>query len=196
MKKYLLSTLAIGSILACATIASAEPTHSGYYAVGEAGWAAGVSDNDDAGAFALGMGYRANEYMRMDMTVGLRPWGAVHFKGSGDSKSDIWSVPVLANVYATYPIYHNIGIYGMGGLGLSWTHTDSITNAKGKTRTNFAWTAGAGVEYRMNDCWSFDLGYRFTDLGDARISGNELYDGKSKRPVRSNDLKLSARYYF
>lgn len=195
MKKYLLSTLAVAGILACTTVASAEPVQ-GPYVVGEAGWAIGMKDNDDAGTFALGAGYHVNDFMRADMTVGYRPWGKVHFKGSGKSKSDIWSLPVMANLYAKYPIHRMFDIYGMGGVGISWTHTDGITNAKGKTKTNFAWTVGAGIDYYINSCWSLDLGYRYTDLGDARVRGNALYDGHRKRAVRSNDIKLSARYYF
>ena len=87
-------------------------------------------------------------------------------------------------------------VYGMAGIGMAWNKTDSIRNAKGKTKTNFAWTVGAGVDYFINQCWSLDLGYRFTDLGQARVKGNGQYDGKDKQDIRSNDIKLTARYYF
>ena len=199
MKKYLLSTLAIAGVLACTTTAFAmdqDQAHYGPYVVGEAGWAIGTSGNDDAGAFALGAGYHINDYMRADMTVGLRPWGKVDFKGTDDSKADLWSIPVLANMYMSYPIYRSIEVYGMGGLGMAWNKTDSIANASGKKKMDFAWTAGAGVSYAITPCWALDLGYRYTDLGEAKVSGNELYDGKTKRSVKYNDIKLSARYYF
>lgn len=198
MKKYLLSTLAIAGILACTTSASAEDylSMSKPYIIGEAGMGFGIKDNDDSGIFALGMGYHANEYMRADMTVGYRPWGKVHFKGSEKGKSDMWSMPVMANAYISYPIYHSFEIYGMGGLGMAWNNTDDITNAKGKTRLNFAWTAGAGISYTINQCWALDLGYRYTDLGDAKVKAQDSYDGKTKQDIRSNDIKLAARYYF
>lgn len=199
MKKYLLSTLAVAGIVACATAASAaEQTYMphGSYVVGSAGWAMGIGDNDDAGIFELGGGYKMNDWMRADMTVGYRPFGKVHFKGSGDDKADMWSIPVMANMYLSYPVYRGMEIYGMGGLGMSWNKTDSVTDAKGKKRMNFAWTAGAGISYALTPCWALDLGYRYTDLGDAKVSGNDMYDGKTKQSVRSNDLKLSARYYF
>ena len=91
---------------------------------------------------------------------------------------------------------NNFDIYAMGGLGMAWNKTDSISNASGRTKTNFAWTAGVGVDYFINDCWSLDLGYRYTDLGTARVKGNNTFDGHTKRNVKSNDIKLSARYYF
>ena len=196
MKKYLLSTLAVAGILACSTIASASEVLPGPYVVGEAGWAIGMDNMDDAGIFGLGMGYHVNDFMRADVTVGYRPFGKVKFRGEESKKSDIWSLPVMANIYAKYPIHRMFDIYGMGGIGMAWNKTDSITNAKGKTKSNFAWTVGAGIDYYINDCWSLDLGYRYTDLGTARVKGNDQFVGQSKEDVRSNDIKLSARYYF
>ena len=196
MKKYLLASLAIAGILACSTgVRAAEPVR-GPYLVGEAGFAMGMKDYDNAGIFGLGAGYHVNDYMRADMTVGYRPWGKVDFKGHGEKKADMWSMPVMANVYAKYPIMNMFDVYGMAGIGMSFNKTDSIRNAKGRSRSNLAWTAGAGIDYFINRCWSLDLGYRFTDLGTARVKGNDAYDGRRKRDIRSNDIKLSARYYF
>lgn len=195
MKKYLLSTLAVVGMMTLATGAWAEPVR-GPYIVGEAGMAFGLKSNKDAGIFALGAGYHLNDFMRADMTVGYRPWGKVNFKGANSKKADMWSLPVMANIYAKYPIHQKFDIYAMGGIGMAWNKTDSITNAKGRTRGNFAWTVGAGIDYFLNDCWSLDLGYRFTDLGNARVKGDTSYTGHEKRDIRSNDVKLSARYYF
>ena len=197
MKKYLLSTLAAAGILACTTAVSADMINPHrMYAVGEAGMGIGLSENGNSGLFGIGAGYHMNDYMRMDMTVGYRPWGKVNFKGSDSSEADMWSVPVMANAYMSYPIARAVEVYGMGGLGMSYNKTDGITNAKGKSRVNFAWTVGAGVSYALNQCWTLDLGYRFTDLGAARVNAQTGYDGKTKQDVRSNDIKLSARYYF
>ena len=192
MKKYLLSTLAVVGILACTTAVSAE-TLPGPYFVGEAGMGLGRKDNKESGIFGVGLGYHVNDFMRADMTIGYRPWGKIDFD---DDEADLWSVPVMFNAYAKYPISRSFDIYGMGGLGLSYNKTKSITNASGKSRTEFAWTVGAGIDYYVNECWSVDLGYRYTDLGQARVSGKEGYTGQGKKDVRSNDIKLSLRYYF
>jgi len=196
MKKYLLASLAVAGILAFSNVASAAESNHDAYLVGEAGMAMGMKDYDNAGIFGVGAGYHLNNYMRADMTVGYRPFGKVNFKGTDEKKADMWSMPVMANVYAQYPVMNMFDIYGMAGIGLAWNKTDSIRNAKGRTRTNLAWTVGAGIDYFINQCWSLDLGYRFTDLGTARVKGNDAFDGHDKRDIRSNDIKLSARYYF
>lgn len=196
MKKYLLSTLAVVGLMACATTVSAAEPIQGPYVVGEAGYSIGTSSNDDAAILGLGTGYHINEFLRTDMTVSYRGWGKVNFREEGAKKADVWSIPVLFNMYASYPIHHMFDVYAMGGIGISWNKTDSIENAKGRTKTNFAWQVGAGVDYDINECWSLDLGYRFSDLGQARVKGNESFTGRGKQDMRSHDIKLSARYYF
>lgn len=197
MKKYLLSTLAVAGLITLASGAMAsEHPQKGPYVVGEAGYAIGMKSNDNAGIFALGLGYHVNDYMRADMTVGLRPWGKVDFKDSADKKADLWSIPVMFNAYAKYPVMNRVDVYGMAGIGMALNKTDSIHNAKGRKRMNFAWQVGAGIDYTINNCWSLDLGYRYTDLGTARVKGRSGFDGKGKQDVRSNDIKLAARYYF
>ncbi len=196
MKKYLLSTLAVAGLMVCATAASAAEPLRGPYVVGEVGYSFGTKNNDDAAIMGLGTGYHVNEYLRTDMTVSYRGWGKVDFKEPNAKKADVWSIPVFANLYASYPIHHMFDVYAMGGVGISWNKTDSIANAKGRTKTNFAWQVGAGFDYDLNECWSLDLGYRYSDLGNARVKGREDFTGRSKQDMRSHDVKLSARYYF
>lgn len=197
MKKYLLSGLAIAGLMVFASAASAEPVRSPYI-VGQAGYSFGVKDNQDAGILGLGTGYHINDYLRGDIIASYRGWGKLKFKGADTQKADLWSIPVLANIYATYPVYDGVGIYAMGGIGMAVNKTDSITGAKGKYRYNFAWNVGAGIDYMINNCWSLDLGYRYSDLGEGRVSAraDSGYNGKTKADVRSHDVKLSARYYF
>lgn len=196
MKKYLLSGLAIAGLMMAAAHAQAMD-FSKPYVLGEAGYSFGTSDTGDAGILGVGVGYHLNQYLRTDLTVGYRGWSDVDMKTtSGKKKADLWSVPVLANIYATMPINQMFSVYGMGGIGMAWNKTDSLPDAKGATKTNFAWTAGVGIDYMVNECMSLDLGYRYTDLGQARVKARDGYTGKSKQDVRSNDVKLTARYYF
>ena len=194
MKKLLLSGLAVVGLLTTTVAAQAEENYmntSNPYAVMQAGYGFGHKDYKRAGVFALGGGYHMNEYLRADMTVGLRAWGEVKHD---ETKVDTWSIPALANMYVTMP-WNNIGIYAMGGLGASYNKTDSSTYTKGDSKVSFAWTAGAGVDYRLNRCWSMDLGYRYVDLGEGRSKLKE--DGVHvKKDIRSHDILLSARYYF
>jgi len=115
----------------------------------------------------------------------------------GDVKTDIWSIPALMNVYATMPIAHGFSVYGMGGLGMAMNRTDKKDDLlKAKTKFDFAWNVGAGVEYQWCPNWALDLGYRFTDLGQARAKEKDGYTGKTKADLRSHDILLSMRYYF
>ena len=195
MKKYLLSGLAIAGLMMFSATAQALD-FSKPCIVGEAGYSFGMKNTGDAGILGIGAGYHINEYLRGDITVGYRGWGDVNMKAEPSRKTDVWSLPVLANMYVTYPIHRNWSVYGMGGLGMAWNKTDSNSGAKGARKSNFAWTAGVGIDYFVNDCLSFDLGYRYTDLGEARVKYRDGYVGQTSEDIRSNDVKLSARYYF
>lgn len=195
MKKYLSSGLAVVGFMLLANSASAYDFNKPYI-LGEAGYSFGKSDVGDAGIIGIGAGYHINKHLRSDLTLGYRGWGNIDMKADTQSKTDVWSMPVLANFYLTYPIHNQFNIYGMGGLGIAWNKTDNMTDAKGATKSNFAWTTGAGIEYILNKCMSLDLGYSYTDLGQARVKARDGYTGKSKQDVRSNDVKLTARYYF
>ncbi len=196
MKKYLLSGLAIAGLMMAATSAQAID-FSKPYVLGEAGYSFGIKNAGDAGILGIGAGYHVNEFLRADLTVGYRGWSDVNMKTAvGKRKTDMWSLPVLANLYGTVPLNNRLSIYGMGGLGMAWNVTDDMPDAKGASKSNFAWTAGVGLDYMVNSCLSFDLGYRYTDLGEARVKSRDGYTGKTKQDVRSNDVKLTARYYF
>ncbi len=195
MKKYLLSGLAAVGLIMAAGSASAYD-FAKPYVLGEAGYSFGLSETGDAGIVGIGAGYHINEWVRSDLTIGYRGWGHVNMKADTQSKTDVWSVPVLANFYLTVPVNQQFSIYGMGGLGMAWNKTDNMRDAKGATKSNFAWTAGAGIEYALSPCMSLDLGYRYTDLGQARVKTRDGYTGKSKQDMRANDVKLTARYYF
>ncbi|MDR2901935.1 MAG: outer membrane beta-barrel protein [Lactobacillales bacterium] len=189
MKKYLLSGLAIAGLMMFAGAASAGNP----YTVVEAGYSIGAGDAGDAGIIGIGGGYVFNEFLRSDIIVSYRKFGDLEFS---NTSPDIWSIPVLANVYGTYPIGHGFGVYGMAGLGMSFNKTDSDTGVGGKTKSNFAWNVGAGVDYKINRCWTVDLGYRYSDLGEGRVKADAGYTGKTKEDLRSHDIKLGLRYNF
>ena len=197
MKKYLLSTLAIVGLFGMAANAKADDdglmsmNMSNGYAVMQAGMGFGYQDYKESAVFALGGGYHLNRYLRSDVTVGMRAWGKI--KKSGYD-ADVWTVPALANLYVSMP-YKQFEPYIMGGLGMAWNKADNTSVTKGDTKMSFAWTMGAGIGYRLSNCWGLDLGYRFADLGEARAKFKDG-SGRIKRDVKSHDILLSARYYF
>ncbi len=197
MKKYLLSTLAVACVF-CAS-ASARAADDGLmtmnmtrgYAVMQAGFGMGHQKYKESGVFNVGAGYHLNRYLKSDLTVGVRAWGKIKDRGY---KADLFTVPALVNVYAAVP-YRGLEPYIMGGIGAAWTDADSTSVTKGDDRFSFAWQVGAGLGYRLSDCWSLDLGYRFADLGEARSKMKDG-SGRIKKDIKSHDILLSARYYF
>ena len=196
MKKYLLSSLAIAGLFGITLEAHAGEFMgmgmSDAYAIMQAGFGFGQKDYKESGVFAVGGGYHLNQYLHSDITVGFRGWGKVEQK---DRKEvDSWSIPALMNVYASIP-YKQMSVYAMGGLGASYNMLDSNRTTKGDDKLNFAWTVGGGFGYRLNECWSLDLGYRYVDLGEGRSKFKDG-SGRMKQNMRSHDVLLSARYYF
>ena len=66
---------------------------------------------------------------------------------------------------------------------------------KGKGKSNFAWNVGGGIEYALTSNVCLDLGYRYTDLGNAEAKNRTTGD-KYKEDVKYNDIKLGMQYYF
>ena len=196
MKKVLLSTLAAVTLLTAGVASAGNNFYSPsrMYGVGQLGMGFGHKDYKKNGIINVGAGYHLNEYMRSDLTVGWRGLGKVQM---GERKTNIWSVPALMNVYATLPITHGFSVYGMGGLGMAMHRTDKKSDAfKSKTKFDFAWNIGAGIDYQWCQDWSLDLGYRYSDLGQARVKDVDGYTGKTKADIQSHDILLSLRYYF
>lgn len=112
--------------------------------------------------------------------------------------------------------------YIMAGVGLgSFKHTSILNNSetiydtsdepinysesksrKSRTANNFAWNAGAGVRYKINEDFDLDFSYRYLDAGKSSMttwSGSTAYYyiggyEKSKTKVVSQDMMLGLTY--
>ena len=198
MKKYLLSTFAVLTALTVGTAANAGVNPADHmYVRADAGWAIGMKNTEDAALFDIGVGARLNDYLRADITGEFRPWGKTKFKKTADNaKPDMWAMDAMANIYASYPVGRAFSLYATGGVGYAYTKTDSWRGVyKGKGKSNFAWNAGAGVEYALTDCLTLDFGYRYTDLGNARLEDRQT-GVKLKEDVHYSDIKVGVQYYF
>ena len=94
MKKVLLSTLTAVTLLTAGVASAGNDIYSPsrMYTVGQLGFGMGDSNYKENGIANIGLGYHMNQYMRSDLTVGVRGLGKVEM---GDHKTDIWSVPAL-----------------------------------------------------------------------------------------------------
>ena len=197
MKKYLLSTLAVLTALTVATAASAQTSYydDGYVKV-DAGYSMGTGRTDNAALFGVGTGFRLNNYFKADVTAEWRPWGKEQFRKAEGYKADMWSADAMANIYASYPVWDKFSIYATGGVGYAYNKVKNFKgDYKGKGKSNFAWNVGGGIEYALTSNVCLDLGYRYTDLGNAEAK-NRTTGEKYKEDVKYNDIKLGMQYYF
>jgi len=87
-----------------------------------------------------------------------------------DVLTDNWSV--MANIWRDFMFTNKLGCYGGGGIGGGgFAFTDNL-DASG-SGTAFAWQAGGGLVYQLTDQVTFDVGYRFYQLGDIPITDGQ-----------------------
>ena len=78
-----------------------------------------------------------------------------------------------------------------GTLGIAYGDVKGKTAGLSETRTEFGWTAGAGVEVGLNRAWSAKVEYLYVDLGDRNYSITGTNNG-----LWSNMLRLGVNYHF
>jgi|GEM_PF-345625 len=112
----------------------------------------------------------------------------------------------MANVW--YDIHTGTALTPYIGGGIGWGFVnykntramlegvtyDSFTDKKDVT--NFAWSVGAGVSYALSERLALDIGYRYVDAGDMKVSasGGEPLSGTSA--IASHDVMVGIRYEF
>lgn len=159
--------------------ASADITSSGFLGGLQAGynrqfaasWLAGVEADIDATSITG--------------KVGLSGGGSIEGLGSASASAVVKSeTPYLGTVRARlgYLVTDQFLVFATGGLaygqvktslnaGYSDSGGDSGTFAWSKDTTHVGWTAGAGVEYKLNKNWSFKTEYLYVDLGEQTLLG-------------------------
>jgi outer membrane protein OmpA-like peptidoglycan-associated protein/opacity protein-like surface antigen len=164
-----------------------------------------VNGVDASPLLGAGLGYRFNRHFRTDLTSS---YAASHQLDDTDAGGNRWKADLDAwtsfvNLYYDHPL-GNWSPYLTAGAGLSRNRLGSITRSPnsltigGKTTTEFAWQAGAGVGYAFSPNWSLDLGYRHVDAGQFR-SGDRASGGGGntiKGDLRSHVALLGMRYTF
>lgn len=81
----------------------------------------------------------------------------------------------LVNLYYDMPLTTHLKPYISAGAGIA--RVRKAVEGDGKNSKNkFAWTAGAGMAFDLSHSWSFDVGYRYLDMGSS-VSANEFYGG-------------------
>ena len=161
-RKILLAGLVLVPLAAAAQAAdyvtpvdSLRADDTGFYVRGDAGmsflnWSG--SDNDWAGIIGGGVGYRANDNLRSDVTV---DWSGTYAIGAGASLS---TTTVLGNLYYDFDSYSAFTPYVGAGVGYGWVNRDIYSD-----RSGLAAGLAAGVAVDLGHNFDLDIGYRFRD---------------------------------
>ena len=132
--------------------------------------------------------------------------------GTNEYTADIESWIGLANAYVDLGTWACITPYIGGGVGfanisvLGYKDVNvpnlSVAFGRDNTETNFAWAVYGGLAYDVTPSVTFDLSYRYTDLGDAHTGRVTTFDGANSNNglainnITSNDLMLGVRWKF
>lgn len=171
---------------------------------------------DDQWGYGVGVGYRFNDYLRTAFTVQGRPDVAFAVVDDAPERAagHFDDYTYMMNAYLSNPDFSlgHFTPYIMAGLGIAYNKTTDIywpladqIEFSYKT-TKFAWQAGIGGLYALNDCWLIDVNYNFVSLGEVRNSGQYNAVAANNTPatgaptqfnrVYSNQVELGIHYRF
>ena len=176
--------------------------------------------------FGGGVGYRVNEWLRVDATVDDRAPARFRAYSSRSNFATGYNVEAekvdvltgLVNVYADLGTWWGLTPYVGGGIGVAdkavhaaYTQTTCTQDAcdgqpgtgprtavarPNRSVTSFAWALSAGLSYAITPGLSVDAGYRYVDLGRAK-SGTDAYGGTSRlKDLAANEFRIGLRYQF
>lgn len=166
-----------------------------------------------AASLGLGVGYKANKYLRFDLTGDY--WFKSKFRGQTSGfcgaapctsvdTSSMSALLLLANAYADLGTYHGITPYvgaGIGGAHIRWddltNDNGAITIHKGAKNWRFAYALMAGASYCLTDQLKLDAGYRFSHINGGKMfeynnGGGPGYD----RGFNTHEVRAGLRYQF
>src|ERR1700712_144322 len=181
-----------------------------------------------AGIFGLGVGYTFNNWLRADVTGEYR--GNSNFTGidlityPGGVGADTYHATksewvVLANAYVDLGTWWCVTPFigaGVGGARVSianFTDQNIANNGGGAlpglaigdnvAKWNLAWAVHAGLAYKVSPNLTFELAYRYLDMGDGLTGDLRTFDGTNSvvnpttfKGLTSHDLKLGMRWQF
>ncbi|HSI40655.1 MAG TPA: outer membrane beta-barrel protein [Xanthobacteraceae bacterium] len=174
-----------------------------------------ANEFDAAPIFGAGVGYKFNDWLRVDVTGEYR--GKSSFNGmdsyvywDGDTPvtrtnrytADKSEWLFLANAYLDLGTWYSITPFVGAGIGASrntisgYTDTDSTPGyesfgyANSDSKWNFAWALYAGLAYQVTPNFTIEFAYRYVDLGDGITGDVRAADGTSSyyNPVSFNDI--------
>jgi opacity protein-like surface antigen len=188
-----------------------------------------VTESDfDASAFlGFGFGYRINKQFRVDVTGeyrfesefnGLDNYADEDLPGGlgiNDYDGNKTEWVALVNGYWDLPSYGIMTPFIGAGVGAARVEINDFSDfnpavpgtalgLSGDTDTwNFAWALYAGLAFEVSPQWTFEVAYRYLNLGDAETEdlvtpdgANPTFNPYSFNDLTSHDVKMAVRYNF
>ncbi len=176
---------------------------------------------DNSWSAGAGFGYKFLNWFRADVTVDHR--FASNFEGTtslseyvSDSRRD-WgtldSTTALANVYFDVGTWSGVTPYAGAGVGVAMNHLQDyrtrvtcLTDACGSVgdqplvqvhprRTyDLAWALMGGVAVDIGGGFQVDAGYRYVNLGEARIRSAASDTTTRSKDIEAHEVRLGLRY--
>lgn len=119
--------------------------------------------------------------------------------------TNVWlDVPVqrpVSWIFGRVPVLYPLSFYVGGGMGLAradFETTDNVSTGS-DTVNRFAWQAGGGLGYRLNQWATFQVGYRFFDMGDLEtkvLFGQNTLTGTQSIDLTSHEFMSTIRIAF
>ena len=193
--------------------------------VAEAYGTFGSKKSDNAFFGGVGIGYRFNNWFRLDGTFEYRGAGTIQvtdtvYNGgipgyqNNTYKGDLTSMVALFNGYIDLGTWNCLTPYLGAGIGYATNRITGFTDegivgpstslgiASTSTKSGVAWALMAGVGYEVNKNLTIEAGYRYLNLGDAQ-SGTihnarlvESFSPLKAKNIDSHDFRIGMRWNF
>lgn len=141
---------------------------------------AGIADLESTPSFAGALGLRLTKNIRAEAELSYSNPDINSFSGNFgtiNNAGDFENWTGLVNLYYDIPVDWKIRPYLSAGLGVGY-FDGSVTSANGTRYSGsdygLTWSAGAGLQYRTNDRWSWTAGYRYLDSADLNFGDLDL----------------------
>ena len=130
---------------------------------------------DESMILSFGGGYKFTDNLRTDLSFAYSEAKVESFPINHKVKS----YTLFLNGYYDFKVSDTFTPYVTAGVGLARNKSGDLRYAvpgpqsdisyKGKTKNNFAWNAGLGVQMNVAKNLDVDLGYKYLDLGKTQF---------------------------
>jgi outer membrane immunogenic protein len=148
----------------------------------------------------FGLGYKFNEYFRSDLNLQFRNLKTESKDFTPAIKNTAFTT--MLNGFVDLPTGTMFTPYGVVGVGMSNIKKADNTllavsgnhiTFKTKNKTSFAWNAGLGVNTKIQDSVSLDLGYKFVNVGKIKF---KVADTSKTSKIQAHELAAGVIFSF